>query len=75
MRDYLHEILNSHIKLLINIHNDKRMSCSSLLLKFDFKFGLAVLKIGDMQILVNLASLFLSKIRDWPVFRSPCSCE
>ena len=35
---------------------------------FDFKFGLAVLEIGYMQILVNMAVLFFSKIRDWPVY-------
>ena len=37
-------------------------------LKFDFKFRLAVLEIGYMQILVNLAVFFLWKITNWHVF-------
>ena len=36
--------------------------------KSDFKFGLAVLELGYMQILVNLAELFLPKITNWHVF-------
>ena len=31
-------------------------------LRFDFKFGLGILEKGYMQILVNLAILFLSKM-------------
>ena len=34
----------------------------------DFKFKLAVLELGYMQILVNLAVLFVSKIANWHVF-------
>ena len=41
--------------------------------QLDFKFGLGILEIGYMPILVNLATLFLSKIIDWAVvFWSTC---
>ena len=44
--------------------------------KSDFKFGLAVLELGYMQILVNLPVLLLPKITNWHIFCwSPCSVQ